>query len=574
MSDKPQASGSDLRSGKTRLTQEEVKRNQEEKRRIRQEKLNNPRRIPTPEISEDSEDFQSGVEPQNVDEFVESAEEIVDISQYRDSSHNRPNDESSETSEEFQIKRIEREESIERRESLDRELSATFANISFTDQQGSDRPTSSLSLIEYKPSLLTAIRAENESFTSTPIKSENPLDTLNSDANYIHLRQSLLQQTIQKRNMAPPDQIFPIQEFYKSIPEYSGAFKELQHFISCCDYIFDTLNDANKAQFFRALVRKLKDKAFNLYHNKQWADWPEFRAALKKYFTVAKSFETFQLELGNVRQGRDNIQSYSQRIEDILYEMNTIGKDIKIENVSGERYFRIQNEKLALKAFLNGLNSPLKVILKARKYETLDDAIKDAIELEADEKLNNRQSTSINSNNYSQNTSQNNDYQNNQQNNWQGKTQNNSQNGLFCRYCKRNNHSIEQCFRRKNNNANNNSNSNSNYSGQYRGYNNNQNFNAQGNSNYPNNQNTRNFNAQSGSNNSTNNANNQNNQNFNRNQNQGQNQSQNQNQSRNQGNQNSNNNNSNRVRFVKANPKNDSNQTATMDNADLNFLLN
>lgn len=169
---------------------------------------------------------------------------------------------------------------------------------------------------------------------------------------------------------------FITSNFHKSIPEFSGNVRNLQHFITCCDLFYDNLDEENKPRFFPALVRKLTQKAFTLYHNRTWDDWNQFKVALKKYFSVHKSFETFQLELANIQQRNFNIRDYSQKVETILHEMNSIGKEIKIEGqAGGEAYFKVQNEKLALKAFINGLNVPIKHILKARKYETLDDAI-------------------------------------------------------------------------------------------------------------------------------------------------------------------------------------------------------
>lgn len=504
------------RSGKIRLTKEEIEKIQEEKRQKRQEKLNNPSQfhLVQPLRNPSSEEDSEVPETSDSDDFIPE---------------NLTEDETN--------------------------LSSNLGKFSFTEQQNT-------SDIQKPSASSTNFSKENKSFDTASPERNSGLDNLDKDPIFKSLRGSLLSnKNNNTRKMSDPP--FPTTEFHTIIPEYSGTIKDLQHFISCCDFFHSSLVEAHRGIFLKALVRKLKGKAFNLFNNRQWGDWPEFKLALKKYFSVTKSFETFQLELANIRQGKMPIQEYSQNIEEILHEMNIIGKDIKINNISGEQFFKIQNEKLALKAFLNGLNPSFKNILKARKYESLDDAIRDALELEAEDNLKSSQPQ--------------------------------LQFSKFCNYCRRTNHTIEQCFKRKNNsnfnssnnnfnrsngnnfdnfqrfgngnqnNRNGNSNDNSN---SYRNSNSNSNRSSNGNSS--NNNNNRNFQNYSNQNNNSNNYNN-NNRNGGNYRNNG-----NSSQSNNNSSQ-SNNNRSNsnqRVRFIENDQKNETVQTAEMDNAALNFILN
>lgn len=390
------------------------------------------------------------------------------------------------------------------------------------------------------------------------------LDTLNKDPETTKFLQSL--NPINNKKMALE---FPSNNFYKSIPEFSGDEKEVQRFISCCNFFYNTLTEAHKAIFFQALVRKLSDKAFDFYNNRKWINWPEFRDNLKKYFSIQKSFESYQVELANIKQRRLKVKEYSQKVESILYDMNKIGKDIKVENVSGEKYFKVQNEKLATKAFINGLNEPMKTIVKARKYNKLENAINDAIELELDEEINSSQR---------------------------------NQNQVICNYCNNKGHTIDQCFKKKNGNnfnmqrLNNNFkrmsfNNNNNYQNFNRNNNynpfrpNNNNFNSnynnnRNNMNYRNNTNYRNNNYQNNNNVGTGrntffnrNSYNANNNNNNNNERNGQRYN---NRPNTNGNYNGNRN-ENKVRVVDTtddDSKNEHTQTAQEDNACLNFLLN
>lgn len=504
------------RSGKTRLTEEEVKQIQEEKRKKRQEKLNRPvQQRYSSQSSSDSEIEENS----DSNEFSPAIDSVVD-----------------------------------------RDLSSNLENVSFTEKPSDSNPQ-----VPSSPSNFPSSANPKDSDSD----SKNSLDDLDKDPIFGIFRRSLL---TNKTKMTDQPQ-FQTSEFHKLIPVYDGSVKDLQHFISCCDFFYKNLDARFHEKFYHALVSKLKSKAFDLYNNHTYKDWPEFKIALKKYFSVRKTFETYQLELANIRQGKLSVQEYSQNIEEILREMNNIGKEIKVENASGEKFFRAQNEKLALRAYVNGLNSPLKTILRARKFENLDDLIRDALELEAEENLRNPQPT------YSSKS---------------------------CSYCHRTNHTIDQCFRRNNNNNNTNfsrnnsnqnrSNNNSNRNN-FGNYSNNNGYNRNGNSN---NNSNRNSNFNSGRNNNSNNYNNNNNNNSNSNNNSNNNRRNSQNYSnrdnnsnnsngnnnrnggnnRNNGNSNQSNSNGNRqnsnqhVRFLETEQKNETPQTAEMDNASLNFLLN
>lgn len=493
------------RSGRIRLSENEIRRKQEEKREFRQKRLNHPTQQQySSQTSSDSEEIKDS----DSNEFI--------------SGNDSPTDQN---------------------------LSTKLESTSFTDPNNT---------IPQNPSIPANYLSSVEPLRGNYPEPKNSLDNLDEDPIFNILRRSLLEK---KPKMADQPQ-FQTSEFHKLIPVYDGSVKDLQHFISCCDFFYKTLDAGFRNTFYEALVSKLKSKAFDLYNNHQYRDWPEFKIALKKYFSVRKTFEIYQLELANIRQGKLSIQDYSQKIEEILREMNNIGRDIRVDNASGEKFFKAQNEKLALRAYINGLNNPLKNILRARKIENLDDLIRDALELEAEENIRNPQLTSSKS----------------------------------CTYCHRTNHTIDQCFRRNNNRNNSFNNSNQNrFNNNNRNYsNNNSNNNGNtrsGNSNYNNSNKNSNFNSGRNNNNSnynnnqssnSNNNNNRNSQNYsNRNNNLNNN-----NNNRNGGNYryngnssqsngNSNRQNSNQhVRFVESEQKNETLQTANVDNASLNFLLN
>lgn len=195
-------------------------------------------------------------------------------------------------------------------------------------------------------------------------------------------------------NMTTP---FDISSFHKSVPEFDGNVDNLNRFLACCEHFHSNLGtDELRTTFLKSLVRKLVGRAFDFYFKKEtWATWVELKSALKTYFSPTQSFEGFQIELCKSKQEKLSVREFGEKIEKILVEINKISNQIEVAGNNGGEFFKIQNEKLAIKSFLNGLNEPLKTILRSRKYNLVQDAIKDAIEIENDEALNKMQSINI-----------------------------------------------------------------------------------------------------------------------------------------------------------------------------------
>lgn len=182
---------------------------------------------------------------------------------------------------------------------------------------------------------------------------------------------------------------FPFTNFHKSIPEFSGTISDLNRFLACCD-LFNTelTTDLHRATFLKFLVKKFSGRAFDFYSRQVWVSWSELKDALKKYFSTSQSFEGYQMQLSKQRQGALDVKKFAEKIQEILLEMNRISNEITVENQTGTQFFKAQNEKLAIKSFINGLTEPIRGYLKSQSFVDLHAAIKSAIELESDEYLN------------------------------------------------------------------------------------------------------------------------------------------------------------------------------------------
>lgn len=271
---------------------------------------------------------------------------------------------------------------------------------------------------------------------------------------------------------------FPFTNFHKSIPEFSGTNSELNRFIACCDLFNGELTtDPHRETFLKFLVKKFSGRAFDFYSKQTWANWLELKNALKKYFSSSQSFEGFQMQLSKQKQGILDVKKFAEKIQEILLEMNRISSEITVANQTGTQFFKAQNEKLAIKSFVNGLNEPIRGYLKSQTFTDLQAAIKSAIELESDEYLNKNFGNLLNSEPQSKplicfkcnktghaasvcrgrfNSFNRNRFQNFSSNNNFGNFRNRQNNNVTCFRCHKSGHTVPNC--RVNINRNGNSN--------------------------------------------------------------------------------------------------------------------
>lgn len=301
---------------------------------------------------------------------------------------------------------------------------------------------------------------------------------------------------------------FPIVNFHKAIPEFSGTIAELNRFLACCDLFHgDLTTDPHRAAFLKVLVKKFTGRAFDFYAKQIWANWDELKNALKKYFSSSNSFEGYQIQLSKQRQGNLDVKQFSEKIQQILLDMNRVSNEVTVNNnQSGTQFFKAQNEKLAIKSLINGMNEPIRGYLKSQIFTNLQSAINTAIELESDENVHNKFNTIHNSNfkrnndkqitcfrckknghlanncrvrlyNGNGNDSRNNNFNTNPQSNF---NRNFKKNQITCFRCHKIGHTVPNCRvnLNKNGNFNSNSNPNSNSNSNFSNRNYNQNSNT------------------------------------------------------------------------------------------------
>lgn len=175
---------------------------------------------------------------------------------------------------------------------------------------------------------------------------------------------------------------FDFKIFNAMIPMFRGNKNELRKFIDSGDLYFETLSDAGQEEFERVIMLKLDNYIYNWCQNKGVDSWETIKENLKRKYKTASNLPLLQKELFTIKQERrQSVGQFAEEIERKLFEMNEVAKG-EIEEFDVGRY-KQYHEKLALRAFQDGLKGALRMYIKARNFQTLSEAITEAMNEEA-----------------------------------------------------------------------------------------------------------------------------------------------------------------------------------------------
>lgn len=259
-----------------------------------------------------------------------------------------------------------------------------------------------------------------------------------------------------------------IDQALKIIPEFSGK-EDLDNFLAACELVNESLDDANKEKLLRLIKIKLTGKACIAIKYKTIEKYEDLKRELKSQFKQIFSAEQLQTSLCLMHQKSfEDVQTFANRVEEVLFKLNDVC--VAEQGVENQKVIVALNSKTALKAFVDGLRDPIKIIIKACRFKTLSEAISQAIEEEVSLKSRHSMSRSVTS------ISQNNTQPDKSNTNFQIKCQicnkightskfcffrhdkkpeNKSvaQVSLQCNYCKHFGHVIKDCRKRQFNEA-------------------------------------------------------------------------------------------------------------------------
>lgn len=176
--------------------------------------------------------------------------------------------------------------------------------------------------------------------------------------------------------------------FLRVIPEYDGTQSNLGDFISACDLIMDNYYDDQMPNAFRnkllliSVKNKLKGTAKQLIATRNLATWADIRNCLFTNFADQRDTESLLRDLHHIHQKTSETpKQFGQRIIEhmvLLHQSILRDDDPPLVSISKKESVNIQG----LKTFLAGLHEPLGSNIRARKPETIQQALQFILEEE------------------------------------------------------------------------------------------------------------------------------------------------------------------------------------------------
>lgn len=254
----------------------------------------------------------------------------------------------------------------------------------------------------------------------------------------------------------------------KFIKPYDGSREKLNSFLVNCNNAYELASESQKDILFKYILCQLEGKAETACSIKEFTNWQQLKDFLKVQFSERKHYAHLLTDLQECKQlPNENVSQYALRIETCLSQLLTeisISHGHKPKEMLGRT---AGMEELALHHFQMGLTSRLSNIIRCKSPKTLNEAINMAISEEKIQQSLFRQNQTIQQQprqfrsnvqrpiqrNQNQNMSPNaNQFNSRFNTNMQNRPNFNNSSNIFCRYCKAQGHTLEQCRKREYNN--------------------------------------------------------------------------------------------------------------------------
>lgn len=205
------------------------------------------------------------------------------------------------------------------------------------------------------------------------------------------------------------------------IPKFDGEKKSLDEFIQIVDSLASQLTEEKDKKLFNLSVRShLTNRAFNSIRHLQVATWAQIRQSLKDKLNPLDATTCYNALTHAKQTQNESITDFAMKVETLLTNLN---RSSTIDaNEETRKFVQTNNEKLAKRAFENGImNFQLKTLIIAKNKNTLESAIKEALDLDSSGDYSNKEKKL----------------------------------SKICKFCKKKGHSEEDCYKKKSKSAEN-----------------------------------------------------------------------------------------------------------------------
>jgi len=265
-----------------------------------------------------------------------------------------------------------------------------------------------------------------------------------------------------------PTVMLSLETALNMIPKFNGDCpQEVYPFLNACDFVTKTVSDDCRPILIQAILTKLAGKAFAATQHREVKSWEDLRGLLEVTFCAKRTPGYLQLELTTTKHKvGETIQEYSSRVEALLHELCNVSTTKR--SSADARAVHEYIKETTLTAYVEGLPSSIRGIIKAKNHASLEEAIKDSLEEDKlyqsnrdTQKLLHNKFDKEGINKHCKNCNRNNHstkecryarriIDTGQRNYTRQVTSSTMEQTISCSYCKKKGHTLEECYKKKN----------------------------------------------------------------------------------------------------------------------------
>lgn len=165
----------------------------------------------------------------------------------------------------------------------------------------------------------------------------------------------------------------PLGVLSKLIKNFSGEKSLVHEFVDTCDSILEMASEAQKPTIIQLIKINITGNAGALVRNREFATWDLLKNFLLSTFSEKYGMGHYQIQLNTSKQGHnETVADYAFRVETLLHQM-VRALDATLTVAEKKANVKLLQSQ-ALNAFIAGLKTEIRTIVKAQKPETFVDA--------------------------------------------------------------------------------------------------------------------------------------------------------------------------------------------------------
>lgn len=198
-----------------------------------------------------------------------------------------------------------------------------------------------------------------------PIENENLLDS-----DYVPIVSPIRQENSPIR----------LKDLVDSIPRFDGHRISVFQFSKICERTLKLIPHNQESVLVQLIISKLQGHAYTAIDGSEFSTVSSLTRRLKEVFGPNKSLDQYRGELGNVyMKHNENVFDYIERVKDLKTAI--IDGEVALRGYLDD-YFLYEIDKNVLTSFINGLPSDLLIRVKLEGYDSFDDAIMKAVQIQ------------------------------------------------------------------------------------------------------------------------------------------------------------------------------------------------